>query len=153
MEPGPLYQHVKVCVNTAKPFPGTLRAESYVHFLLLVCFYSGQCEDLGTKYIDGGMLNISDTTHKVNTTITVTCYDGYYRGGGTITCGENGNWSSPTLPPCYPGGDERLFVLKIMPPYSTRAYSSHSFPLPLPFSTMLCKCRQYSGEGAIFCGS
>ena len=54
---------------------------------------------------------MSDTTRKVSTTITVTCYDGYYSGGGTITCGENGNWSSPTLPPCDKGGNECLFVL------------------------------------------
>ena len=35
----------------------------------------------------------------VDTTATVTCSEGY-SGGGVITCGNSGSWSSPDLPSC-----------------------------------------------------
>ena len=64
---------------------------------MFVTSTTGQCGELN-MIVDGGIAKISDETRIVNTTITVTCYDGYYLSEeNTLTCGEDGKWSSPSL--------------------------------------------------------
>ena len=68
----------------------------------MFALHLGQCEEL-ERSIDGGWIELSDITRIVGSTATVTCYDEYYTGGGSITCGVNGNWSSASTPQCIPG--------------------------------------------------
>ena len=64
---------------------------------MFVTSTTGQCGELN-MIVDGGIAKISDETRIVNTTVTVTCYDGYYLSEeNTLTCGEDGKWSSPSL--------------------------------------------------------
>ena len=64
---------------------------------MFVTSTTGQCGELN-MIVDGGIAKISDETRIVNTTITVTCYDGYYLSEeNTLTCGEDGNWNTPSL--------------------------------------------------------
>ena len=64
---------------------------------MFVTSTTGQCGELN-MIVDDGIAKISDETRIVNTTITVTCYDGYYLSEeNTLTCGEDGKWSSPSL--------------------------------------------------------
>ena len=61
------------------------------------------CPDLGNTTENGNVSYTGDPTEQgryvENTTVTVSCDDGY-RGGSNITCQNDGRWSSPILPSC-----------------------------------------------------
>ena len=58
------------------------------------------CTDLGHSVNNGNVHYSGDLTEQgryvENTTVTVSCDEGY-RGGGHITCQNDGNWSSLSL--------------------------------------------------------
>ena len=61
------------------------------------------CPDLGNTTENGNVSYTRDPTEQgryvENTAITVSCDEGY-RSGGDITCQNDGNWSSASLPNC-----------------------------------------------------
>ena len=61
------------------------------------------CPDLGNTTENGNVSYTRDPTelgrYVENTTVIVSCDDGY-KGGGVITCQNDGNWSSSSLPNC-----------------------------------------------------
>jgi hypothetical protein len=61
------------------------------------------CPDLGNTTENGNVSYTRDHTEQgkyaEDTRVTVSCDEGY-KGGGDITCQNDGNWSSPILPSC-----------------------------------------------------
>ena len=61
------------------------------------------CPDLGNTTENGNVSYTRDPTEQgryvENTAITVSCDEGY-RSSGDITCQNDGNWSSASLPNC-----------------------------------------------------
>ena len=61
------------------------------------------CPDLGHSVDNGDVSYSRDPTEQgryvENTTITVSCDEGY-RGGGDIICHDDGKWPSSSLPSC-----------------------------------------------------
>ena len=61
------------------------------------------CTDLGHSVKNGDVSYSGDPTEQgrylENTTVTVSCDEGY-RGGGGIICQNDGNWSFLSLPKC-----------------------------------------------------
>ena len=61
------------------------------------------CTDLGHSVNNGNVIYSGDPTEQgryvENATVTVSCDEGY-KGGGHITCQNDGNWSSLSLPGC-----------------------------------------------------
>ena len=61
------------------------------------------CPDLGDTTENGNVSYTRDPTEQSRyvegTTVIVSCDEGY-KGGGVITCQNDGNWSSPILPSC-----------------------------------------------------
>jgi hypothetical protein len=73
---------------------------------ILSCIYSytvATCPDLGNTTENGNVSYTRDHTEQgkyaEDTRVTVSCDEGY-KGGGDITCQNDGNWSSPILPSC-----------------------------------------------------
>ena len=71
-------------------------------YLIFLCIVA-TCPDLGNTIENGNVSYTRDPTEQgryvENTTVTVSCDEGY-RGGGVITCQNDGNWSSSHLPKC-----------------------------------------------------
>ena len=61
------------------------------------------CPDLGHSIENGTVSYTRDPTEQgryvENTTVTVSCDEGY-RSSGDIACQNDGNWSSSSLPNC-----------------------------------------------------
>ena len=66
-------------------------------------FLVATCPDLGASIENGDVRYSRDPTEEglyvENTTVTVSCDEGY-RGGGDIICQDDGSWSSSHLPSC-----------------------------------------------------
>ena len=78
----------------------------FLHLFLSLLSFSdivATCPDLGHSVDNGNVSYSRDPTKQglyvENTTVTVSCDEGY-RGGGDIICQYDGNWSSSRLPSC-----------------------------------------------------
>ena len=84
---------------------------SLSHFLPLS---GATCSDLGHSIDNGNVSYSRDPTEEglyvESTTVTVSCDEGY-RGGGNVTCQNDGNWSSLSLPSCT--GEPAIVVTNI----------------------------------------
>ena len=80
----------------------TVLSSSPLYLILSLCIVA-TCPDLVHSIENGGVSYSRDPTEQglyvENTTVTVSCDEGY-RGGGNITCQRDGNWSSSSLPNC-----------------------------------------------------
>ena len=80
-----------------------LVAPFHILHLILSLYIVATCNDLGRSIDNGNVSYTRDPTKQghylENTTVTVTCDEGY-KGGGSITCQNDGNWSSLSLPHC-----------------------------------------------------
>ena len=78
------------------------------------------CPNLGHSIENGNASYTRDPTEQgryvENTTLTVSCDDGY-RGGGDVTCQNGGNWSPLSLPSCRSEPDETSYnnIMSLIP--------------------------------------